>query len=103
MDHLMLFSIVSALCCGAAAAHGRAVTVRPGAPGEPVLGRAVEAAAPGDVIHVRKGVYRETITITKSVSIVGEDGAVLDPSQPLQPDWRLAEDIGKGVYRAPVE
>ena len=103
MDHLMLFGIVCALCCCAAAAHGREVTVTPGAPGEPVLGRAVEAAEPGDVIHLRKGVYRETITITKSVSVVGEEGTVLDPSQPLHPDWGPAEDMGKGVYRAPVE
>jgi hypothetical protein len=103
MDHLVVLSIVCALCCCSAAAHGREVTVIPGAPGEPVLGRAVDAAAPGDVIHVRKGVYRETITITKSVSVVGEEGAVLDPSQPFRPDWRHAEGAGKGVYRAPAE
>ncbi|MGD0112426.1 MAG: right-handed parallel beta-helix repeat-containing protein [Armatimonadota bacterium] len=103
MNQLMLLSIVCALCCCAAAAHGREVTVMPGAPGEPVLGRAVEAAAPGDVIHVRKGVYPETITITKSIRIVGEPGAVLDPSQPLRPDWQPAEEWGKGVYRARMD
>jgi hypothetical protein len=103
MDHLMFLSIVCALCCCATAAHGREITVAPGASGESVLGRAIEAAAPGDAINVRRGVYRETLTITKSVSIVGEEGALLDPSQPFRPDWRPAEEVGKGVYRAPVE
>ena len=102
--HIVLsFCIVCALCGCAAAAHGREITVAPGAPGEPVLGRAIEAAAPGDVIHVRKGVYCETVAITKSLSIVGEEGAVLDPSQPFRPDWRPAEEVGKGVYRAPAD
>ena len=95
--------IVGALCCCAAAARGRELTVAPGAPGEPVLTKAVEAAAPGDVIRVRKGVYRETITIPKPVSIIGDDGAVLDPSQPFRPDWRPAEEAGKGVCRASVD
>ena len=102
MDLLISLGLVCAVCCCAAAAHGRGITVTPGAPGEPVLGNALAAAAPGDVIHVRKGLYRETVTITKSVSIVGEEGAILDPSQPFRPDWRPAEERGKGVYRASV-
>ena len=103
MHLLMCFCIVCALCCCAAAAHGREIAVMPGALGEPALGRAIEAAAPGDVIHVRKGVYRETVTITKPLTIVGEEGAVLDPSQPFRPDWLPAEEVGKGVYRAPAD
>jgi parallel beta-helix repeat protein len=40
---------------------------------------AVDAAAPGDTIVVPAGVYREAVRVTKSdLTIVGEDGAVLD-------------------------
>ncbi|MFB3883133.1 MAG: right-handed parallel beta-helix repeat-containing protein [Armatimonadota bacterium] len=101
-DLALTFVALCALCFCAAAAHGRELAVSPGAPGEPVIGKAIEAASPGDVIRVLKGVYQETIIISKPISIVGEVGAVVDPSQPFRPDWRPAEEAGKGVYRAQV-
>ncbi len=91
------------ICCLAAAAQARTFTVSPSASGEPVLRQAISQARPGDVIRVRKGVYRETVAITKPISLVGEPGAVLDPSQPISPDWKPAPEWGKGVYRAQME
>ncbi|HEX3660093.1 MAG TPA: right-handed parallel beta-helix repeat-containing protein [Acidobacteriaceae bacterium] len=44
------------------------------------IGAAVAAAAPGDVIYVWPGVYKEQVTITRSVSLVAVPGthAVID-------------------------
>lgn len=40
---------------------------------------AVDASAPGDTIVIPAGVYREAVRVTKSgLTIIGEDGAVLD-------------------------
>lgn len=79
------------------------VVLSPSPDGAAVIGPALESARPGDTLRLRKGIYRETITITKPVTVVGEEGAVVDPSEPLQVKWEPADSIGKGVYRAPVE
>jgi hypothetical protein len=68
-----------------------------------VLARAVAAARPGDTLRVKAGVYRESITISTRIAIVGEPGATLDPSEPLRVPWREAPDIGPGVFRAALE
>lgn len=83
-----------------ALATAREIRVAPAANGEPVLARAIAAAEPGDTLRLAKGIYRERITITKGISIVGESGATLDPSEPLELTWRAAPEIGRGVYRA---
>ncbi|MDH7570608.1 MAG: hypothetical protein QHJ73_13585, partial [Armatimonadota bacterium] len=93
--------VAGALGCPAAGSAGE-IVVRPDAGGRPVIGPALERAQPGDVIRLQKGVYRERITLTKGVSLVGEEGAVLDPSEPFRPQWRVAPELGKGVYRAEV-
>ncbi len=67
------------------------------------IGAAIEAAAPGSVIRIRKGVYREYLRITKPVSLVGEEGAVIDPSEPLPVKWEAAAEFGSGVYKAVLE
>jgi hypothetical protein len=97
---LSLFGLIGGFA-GVAAA--REIGVSPDPAGGPVLARAIEGAAPGDVIRVGKGVYRETVTIDKAVALVGEEGAVIDPSEPFRPTWEPAEALGKGVYRARVE
>lgn len=79
------------------------VRVAPSPAGEPVLTRALEAAADGDTIRVAKGLYRETVVLKKPVHLVGEEGAVLDPSQPFPGRWQPAPDVGPGVYRAILE
>jgi hypothetical protein len=93
--------LLACLICGfAPMAAAREIVVRPDATGAPVLAAAIDAAAPGDVIRLGKGVYRETVTVAKPISLVGDEGAVLDPSQPLRPRWEPAPELGKGVYRA---
>ncbi len=43
------------------------------------LGAAIGAAAPGAVITVRPGIYREpTVTIDRQITLVGEPGAIMD-------------------------
>jgi parallel beta helix pectate lyase-like protein len=79
------------------------ITVSPSPTGAPVIGPALESAPPGSVVRLRKGIYRETITISRPVTLVGEEGAVLDPSEPFRPEWQPAPALGKGVYRAPSE
>src|SRR5262245_20361590 len=93
--------VLAALILGIpASATSREVVLEPIPRGTPVLGSALAAADPGDVIRLRKGVYRETVVITKEIALIGEEGAVLDPSEPLQLDWKPAPGVGQGVYRA---
>ena len=42
------------------------------------LQEAIDAASAGDVIKVKKGVYTGSVTISKPLSIIGEEGAVID-------------------------
>ena len=79
------------------------IVVSPGPAGSPVIGPALEAASPGSVIRLRKGVYREIIAITKPVSLIGDEGAVIDPSEPFGARWEPAPEFGHGVYKATVE
>lgn len=39
------------------------------------LSSAVSAAAPGSIIRVRPGIYNETVTVDKNLTVVGMDGA----------------------------
>ena len=103
-------SAVLAFACAtlATAIHGGAaeakeIAVAPADGRGDVLAAALRAAADGDTIRVAKGVYREAIVVDKRVAIVGEPGAVLDPSRRLHPEWRPAEDVGRGAYRARVD
>jgi nitrous oxidase accessory protein len=42
------------------------------------IGEALEAARPGDTVHVGAGVYREHLVIKKPVTLRGEPGAIID-------------------------
>jgi hypothetical protein len=74
------------------------------------IGAAVEAAAPGDIIFVAPGDYVEGFTISKSLTILAEPGAVLHHPTGEQPDpvliWKLrASDrvvISGLAFRAPA-
>lgn len=88
---------------GNSALVARQISVSPNAAGESVLAKAIQAAADGDVLVVSKGLYRETIEVTKRLAIIGQEGAVIDPSTPFAPAWEAAPDIGRGVYRAVSE
>jgi hypothetical protein len=84
-------------------AVGREITVSPSPSGGPVVAAAIKSAEDGDTMRIKKGVYRETIVVDKRLQLVGEDGAILDPSQPLQARWEPAGDVGKGVYRTRLD
>src|SRR4029079_12130735 len=42
-------------------------------------------------------------TTRKRRPVVGDEGAVLDPSEPFQARWQPVAELGKGVYRTEVE
>src|SRR5882762_4150657 len=85
-----------------AAIHGAhddcVIGVSPNTNGQPVIGQAVSEAHAGCTIRLRRGLYREIVTIAKPVSLMGEEGTVLDPSEPLAAKWESAEAFGIGVY-----
>jgi hypothetical protein len=83
-------------------ACGRNIEVAPSPTGEPVLARAIQAAAGGDTLQIKDGLYRETIVVDKCLHLIGAEGAILDPSQPWKAAWQPAADVGKGAYRAIV-
>ena len=72
-------------------------------PNQAVIQTAIEKASDGDVIHIKRGIYRECIVIDKRVQLVGETGAILDPSQTVQTAWRPAPEVGAGVYRMDID
>lgn len=84
-------------------AFAREITVSPSPAGEPVLAAAIRSAAAGDTLHVKKGIYRETIVLDKRLQMIGDEGAIIDPSQPFRAPWRPAPEVGKGVYRAAAD
>ena len=100
--HLGCFVAVIAIACLAGATLAAEIVVSPVA-GEPVLANALRAVADGDVIRMKKGVYQETVVIKNRVSVVGEAGAIIDPSESFAPQWQSAAAIGKGVYQAAVK
>ncbi|MCX7805623.1 MAG: hypothetical protein N3A38_10595, partial [Planctomycetota bacterium] len=84
--------------------------VPPGIPSAAVFRRiqdAVNAARPGSVIHLTKGIYREAIVFRKSgqpgrpITIEGETETVLDPSfpEPADAEWTPASEVASGVYK----
>ena len=79
------------------------IVIEPGRDGRPVIGPALESAPAGSVLRLRKGVYREIIAITKPVSLIGDEGAIVDPSEPFRVKWEPAGELGPGVYKAAVE
>jgi nitrous oxidase accessory protein len=54
------------------AAEARVWTVGGAGADFPLIGPAIAAAAPGDEIRVRRGVYREDLVVDKKLAIVGE-------------------------------
>ncbi len=79
------------------------IVLSPRSGGEAVIGPALDRAPSGSVIRLRKGIYREIITITKQVSLLGDEGAIVDPSEPFRSKWEPAGTYGAGVYRAAVD
>lgn len=61
------------------------IRVKPDETGAPVIGPEIRDAAPGATIRLAKGTSREYVVISKPLSLAGDEGAVIDPSQPLRP------------------
>jgi hypothetical protein len=101
--HIPILLLLAGASISAGATAPAETVLRPSPGGAPVIGPALAAAAPGSVIRLQKGIYREFVTITKPVSLVGDEGAVIDPSEPFRPKWEPAGSFGPGVYRAKLD
>ena len=100
MPHFLVLAALLAM--SADAAHGE-IVLGPSATGQPVIQPAVNAAHAGSVIRLRTGLYRDTVTIAKPLSIIGEEGTIIDPSEPFRARWETAPAYGAGIYRATVD
>ena len=69
-----------AVFCLALNAAAATLCVHPGATGAcfSSIQAAVTAAAPGDTVKVGSGTYRESVTISKSLSLVADDAVVIN-------------------------
>lgn len=83
-------------------AQANEIRVQPAADGPAVIGPAIRTAPAGSVIRLAPGVYREYVQVERAITLEGEPGAVVDPSQPFDAAWEPAPDVGAGVYRAEV-
>src|SRR5512139_388389 len=64
---------------------------------EAVIGKAIQNARDGDTVRIQKGIYRETLVLSKPLELVGVAGAVVDPSERFEAAWQPAREIGPGV------
>ncbi|MBU0595862.1 right-handed parallel beta-helix repeat-containing protein, partial [Candidatus Bipolaricaulota bacterium] len=46
---------------------------------------AIDATAPGGIIVIRSGTYKENLLIDRPLTLIGEDGAIVEPEDPSQP------------------
>src|ERR1700741_4019218 len=83
-----LFLVSMALCmsslCGPRATRAATLTVGQKTAACPkalyaTIQSAVNAASPGDVIKVCAGTYPEQVVISKSLTVNGENGAIVSP------------------------
>ncbi len=66
---------------------------------------AVNAARPGDTIHVCKGRYPEQVVVRKSVTLAGDDGAVLVPMRMVRNASSLStgESLAAAIFVSDAE
>lgn len=69
----------------------------------PTIQQAVDAAAPGDVIHVSPGTYNEDVTITVPLSLIGQNqkGTIIDAGG-LKPGEIIGPGDGRGGINAKI-
>ncbi len=77
---MTLWQCLPVLACLLALAAGRAeaAELRVGPGGYSTVTAAIQAAAPGDVIRIAAGHYRETIVLSKPLTLIGEGMPILD-------------------------
>src|SRR4051812_45790113 len=83
------------VCAAAAPVGAKEIVVQPSAAdrADMPIATAIRGATEGDTLRITKGIYPETIVIDKRLTIVGEPGAILDPSQPFVAKWQAAPEI----------
>ncbi|TLD69448.1 hypothetical protein FEM03_17550 [Phragmitibacter flavus] len=67
-----------------------------------ILQPAIDAANPRDTLILAPGIYFETITINKPLTLLGQPGAILDGSKPITTPWTPAPDLPH-VYTTPCK
>src|SRR3990170_3730477 len=85
--------LVLALGAGTWAAGGRATAQEPATGPPPSLQQRIDQAAPGDLLVVDGGVYRETIVIDKPLSLIGNNRPVIDGGSTGDVVTILADDV----------
>lgn len=94
---------LSLLSCFAAMPWIRAAEVHVHSMGESPISSAVAAASAGDHLVIEPGVYRERVVVDKTLTISGQEGAILDGSAPMKVAWSAAGGDLEGVYVAEVK
>lgn len=96
--HLLMLAGV--VCIGLLAALMAAATLKDDGPSEPAnagpLQRMINAAAPGDVVNVPEGIYRETVVIDKPLTLRGEAGAEIRGSDIWADGWEFQDGLWYG-------
>lgn len=87
------------LCLPLSQVGGAEVSVKPG---KGSLAAAIAAASAGDTLVVKAGSYPERVRVEKSLTILGEKGAVLEGAEALAADWSAVDGMS-GVFTAPSE
>lgn len=98
----MIFPMRLLVACMLAAcmppAGARVIHVSP-APGKDVIGAALAGARPGDEVRLAAGIYQEHVRMRDGVILSSQAGAVIDPSEALEGEWKQASEIGPGVWK----
>lgn len=76
MKAVWIFAAVAMLALPSGV-EGKVWTVGPRGADFPLIAPAIAAASAGDLIEVRRGAYREDLVLDRTLTIVGEPGAVL--------------------------
>jgi hypothetical protein len=71
----------------------------------PTIQEAVITSMPGDLIHVKKGTYHESVDVIgkNNIAIIAETGAILDGQKQLPYGFRIGQANGRGSFGIEVK